>query len=198
MTSKQEPETETPVPEPETGEEEQPEGVERVGAADGSGVPLEPPLSAVHRLEEQLDQSKDQYLRLAAEFDNFRKRVARERVELADRAQATLVGRLLEVLDDLDRLVGQDITGSTADVIHQGIVLVDRKLRKELEAAGLTRLDPAGEVFDPTVHEAVSVLPAPAPELDDQVSAVFQAGYQFKGALVRPARVQVYQADGQD
>jgi len=185
VTSKPEPEAETSLP--ETGIPE-----------DGAGVPLEPPVSAVQRLEEQLDQSKDQYLRLAAEFDNFRKRVAKERLELADRAQATLVGRLLEVLDDLDRLVVQDTTGSTADVIHEAIVLVDRKLRKELEAAGLIRLDPAGDAFDPMIHEAVSVLPAPSPELDDQVSAVFQAGYQFKGALVRPARVQVYQADGQD
>lgn len=163
-----------------------------------SGVPLEPAPSKITRLQDELAASKDQYLRLAAEFDNFRKRVARERVELGDRAQANFVLRLLEVLDDLDRLVEQDVAQTDRDVLHQALVLVDRKLRKELAAAGLEAVDAAGAAFDPSVHEAVSAVPPPAPEQDQTIAAVFQAGYRFKGQLVRPARVQVFIDQGQD
>jgi molecular chaperone GrpE len=162
----------------------------------GQGVPAEPPEGAVRRLEGQLDEAKDRHLRLAAEFDNFRKRVARERVELGDRAQAALVTRLLEVLDDMDRL---NVEGSAAsdESLRQAIGLVDRKLRKELEAAGLERIDPVGQPFDPTLHEAVSTVAPPTPDRDHLVSATFQTGYRYKGTLIRPARVQVYTEHGQ-
>lgn len=167
-----------------------------VGEGHGvSGPPAEPAENAVRRLEDQLSESNDRYLRLAADFDNFRKRVARERVELADKAQAAFVIRLLDVLDDLDRLSAADVNGPTA-VVRQGIDMVDRKLRKELESSGLERMDPVGQKFDPAVAEAVSVLPPPSPEQDHTVSATFQVGYRFKGALVRPARVQVFSSEG--
>lgn len=159
-------------------------------------LPAEPDSEAIRRLESQLEESKDRQLRLAAEFDNYRKRISRERLELSDRAQASLVIRLLEVLDDMDRLSAEGGSAS-ADSIREAIGLVDRKLRKELEAAGLERIDPAGQPFDPTVHEAVSAVPPPRPDVDHTVSATFQVGYKFKGALVRPARVQVYSAQGQ-
>ncbi len=159
------------------------------------GLPAEPPESALARMEAQLQDAQDRHLRVAAEFDNFRKRIARERLELADRAQAALVMRLLDVLDDLDRLATQDLSQTGRDVLHEALLLVDRKLRKELAAAGLERLDPAGAPFDPSLHEAVSVMPPPEAALDHQVSATFQAGYRFKGSLVRPARVQVYSAE---
>lgn len=167
-------------------------------AATGAGVPLEPALSAVHRLEQQLAESRDQHLRLAAEFDNFRKRMTRERAELTDRAQAAFVVRLLDTLDDLDRLVEQDKDATGHEVLHEALVLVDRKLRKELGGNGLERIAPVGERFDPALHEAVSVVRPPTPEQDHTVSAVFQSGYQYKGALIRPARVQVFITEGQD
>src|SRR5687767_1340841 len=110
---------------------------------------MEPPQEAQRRLEDQLRESQDRHLRLAAEFDNFRKRIARERIELADRAQAALVMRLAEVLDDMDRVVGS-AAGTSGETMLQGMQLVDRKLRKELEAAGLERIEPVGQVFDPT------------------------------------------------
>lgn len=174
---------------PENPDTAEPEVAE---ATAPTGVPAEPEASAVVRLEEALAGERDRYLRLAAEYDNFRKRVARERVELADRAQAAFTLRLLDVLDDLDRLAVQDLSVMGREALHEALVLVDRKLRKELGAAGLERLDPTGQAFNPAEHEAVSVAPAPEPALDHQVSAVLQAGYKFKGALVRPARVQVY------
>ena len=166
-----------------------------VGTAPGV-LPAEPPEGAVRRLEELLKEAQDRHLRLAAEFDNFRKRVARERLELADRAQAALVIKLLEILDDVDRIVASD-PSTPAPALLEATLLVDKKLRKELEAAGLERVDPAGQPFDPAWHEAVSVLMPPTPEQDHVVASTFQVGYRFKGNLVRPARVQVYSSGGQ-
>lgn len=152
----------------------------------------EPRASAIARLEDQLSDAKDRYLRLAAEFDNFRKRVARERIELTDRAQAALVTRLLDVLDDLDRMSVMDLKATSPDAVHEGMVLVQRKLRKELEAAGLESIDPSGQPFNPSLHEAVAVAPTAEPANDHLVSGVMQVGYRYKGNLIRPARVQVY------
>jgi molecular chaperone GrpE len=166
------------------------------GAEAAPPLPAEPAESAVERLEGLLGDAEDRRLRLAAEYDNFRKRIARERIELTDRAQAALVTRLLDVIDDLDRLAALDLAQTSADSIHEALVLVDRKLRKELAAAGLERIDPVGQPFNPAEQEAVSVLPPPDPSQDHTVSATFQAGFKYKGTLVRPARVQVYSGEG--
>jgi molecular chaperone GrpE len=166
------------------------------GAA-GQNLPIEPADQAVQRIERELSEARDRHLRLAAEFDNYKKRIARERTELFDRAQATFIGRLLEVLDDLDRLVAED-NQTSADNFREAATLIDRKLRKELESAGVERVDPVGQVFNPSVHEAVSTTPAPSPAKAHSVSATFQPGYLFKGTLVRPARVQVYSEQESD
>jgi molecular chaperone GrpE len=167
------------------------------GETQHSGLPMEPVEERAARLQRELDDSRDKLLRLAAEFDNFRKRVAKERVELSDRAQAAFVMRMLDVLDDLDRLVAGEASAQQSGPLYDATVLINRKLRKELESAGLERIDPAGQPFDPTKHEAVSILPPPTAEQDHVVSATFQSGYAFKGNLIRPARVQVYSDQGQ-
>ena len=162
------------------------------GEAPVAGVPAEPDASALARVTAERDELKDRHLRLAAEYDNFRKRSQRERGEWAERAQAELLGKLLEALDDLDRLVeGGEKSASVAD-LHQAVALVDKKLWKELEKFGLEVLEPIGVPFDPAVHEAISQIPAPAAEQAHTVAMTFQAGYRYKGLLLRPARVQVY------
>lgn len=148
------------------------------------------------KLETDLAELKDRHLRLAAEFDNYRKRSNRERAELADRAQASFVGKLLDVLDDLERLMASDPTTPLA-ALREGLSAVDRKLWKDLQEAGVERIDPVGSPFDPALHEAVSTVPAPDRKSDQKVSVTFQPGYLFKGQLVRPARVQVYSDQGQ-
>jgi molecular chaperone GrpE len=160
------------------------------------GLPVEPQSEAIKRLERQLEEARDQHLRLAAEFDNYRKRVARERTELVDRAEAALVNRLLDALDDMDRLTGT-MGNMPSEALREAVSLVDKKFWKQLESAGLQRIDPVGTSFDPSQHEAVSIVPPPSPEQDHKVSATFQTGYSYKGTLVRPARVQVYSEQGQ-
>jgi molecular chaperone GrpE len=148
------------------------------------------------QLEGDLAELKDRHLRLAAEFDNYRKRSSKERAELADRAQASFVSKLIDVLDDLDRLVASD-PSTPLPSLREGLSAVDRKLWKQLEEAGVERIDPVGTTFDPALHEAVSTVPSPDRSSDHRVSATFQPGYRFKGTLVRPARVQVYSDQGQ-
>ena len=183
------------VPEPAAPEDLAPDTEAPAGVA--AGVPMEPAPEAIKRLEEELVGLRDQYARLAAEFDNYRKRVARETQVLAERSQASLTIKVLDVLDDLDRILDGVDDGTTAPTLREALVMVDRKLRKELEAAGLERIDPTGMRFDPSLHEAVATTPATVPEQDDHVSATFQAGYLFKGNLIRPARVQVFTNQGQ-
>ena len=140
---------------------------------------------------------KDRHLRLAAEYDNFRKRSAKERTEVWGRAQAELVSRLADALDDLSRFAHIDPAEIDSKTLHDGVDLVERKIWKELEAIGVTRIDQAGVPFDPHVHEAVTTQPAPKPELDHTVGQVVQLGYKMRDTLLRPARVVVLTWQGQ-
>ena len=159
----------------------------------GGGALIEPPEEAVARLEREVADLKDKYLRLAAEYDNFRKRALKERTEAWERAQADLVLRLVDALDDLARFAHVDPAQTDAKTIHDGVDLVERKVWKELEAAGVTRVDQGGVPFDPNLHEAVTTRPADHPAKDHTVGAVLQPGYQMRGTLIRPARVVVLQ-----
>jgi alpha-beta hydrolase superfamily lysophospholipase/molecular chaperone GrpE (heat shock protein) len=141
-------------------------------------------------LQREFSVLSDRHLRLAAEFDNYRKRVERERGDAWTRAQGDLVGRLLDTLDDLERVSAHADT-SMPDALLQGVQLVERKLRQVLEAAGLEPVDAEGARFDHNEMEAVAMVAAESPDDDDLVSDVFQRGYTFKGTLLRPARVRV-------
>ncbi len=147
-------------------------------------------------VQRQLAEQQERYLRLAAEYDNYRKRTARERVEQTGRAQADLVRQLIDGLDDLARFAHVDPATTDAVTIVKGVDMVEKKLLKSLTSAGLEIIDPINQSFDPTVHEAVATEPALSPEDDHVVSRVYQAGYRFNGQLLRPARVVVKQWNG--
>jgi molecular chaperone GrpE len=161
--------------------------------AGGGPALAERPDDHIHRLAEQLEAAKDQHLRLAAEYENYRKRTLKERAELRARSHAEVVASILDSLDDLGRVAHLDPTTVSAKDIVAGVELAERKMLRELEAAGLERVGKVGEKFDPHAHEAVSSIPAPHADADHTVAAIFQPGYRFGGALIRPARVQVYQ-----
>ena len=153
-------------------------------ALDGSGESRED-------LEREIHHLNDRHLRLAAEFENYRKRVRVEKQATWARAQADLVGRLVESVDDLQRVALLDPKTASVKDIVEGVDLVERKLLRALADAGLEVLDPAGEDFDPNVMEAVMTAPASSEEEDDTVDMVLQRGYLLDGHLVRPARVSV-------
>jgi molecular chaperone GrpE len=148
------------------------------------------------RLERALDVERDKHLRLAAEFDNYRKRSSRERQEAGWRAQADLVAGLLEPLDDILRFAHLDPSAVDAGTVVEGVALVERKKLKSLGGHGLEVLNPVDRPFDPAFHEAVATEPALSSEDDHLVARVYQPGYVFRGQLLRPARVVVKQWPG--
>jgi molecular chaperone GrpE len=177
-------------------------------AAPEQGLPAEP---AVHHLDEgweptdsvpaqeagrALQEVEDRFLRLAAEYDNYRKRTTREKAESFDKGAAAFAARLLDSLDNFDRLLGSDQGSLDAPALREAIELIARKFAKDLEAAGLEPIDPVGQKFDPTEEDAVSLAVPDDPALDDTVAATFQKGYRFRGSVIRPAKVQVYSVDG--
>ena len=146
--------------------------------------------------ESDLAGERERYLRLAAEYDNYRKRSAKERQDAGARAQADLVRELVEALDDVARFAHIDPTTTDASTVVQGVDMVEKKLLKALGAAGLKIINPVGETFDPALHEAVATEPTSAREDDHVVSRVYQPGYLFKSQLLRPAHVVVKQWNG--
>ncbi len=168
----------------ETGAGEDPFAGEHAAA----GPPVE------QQPDADLDSLRDRHLRLAAEYDNYRKRTERERGERWQRAQAQLIERLLEPLDDLQRVADFDPETTSAAALLEGVQLVERKMLRTLDAAGLKVIDPVGERFDPAFHEALTMTPTDDPEQDETVGEVFQKGYELDGVLIRPARVVVRQA----
>ena len=166
----------TPIPEP---------------TADAEPLPPPGPPLVDAAAGQELAAMRDRYLRLAADFDNFRKRAMKERTETWEKAQADLVFRLADALDDLARFAHIDPTETDAEKLHAGVDLVERKLWKELGGLGVSRIDQTGVPFDPNQHEAVTTAAAPNAGADHTVGAILQAGYRFGKTLLRPARVQV-------
>jgi molecular chaperone GrpE len=170
-------------------DEPQPRSQREAGATGGEG----PGLGAVTA---ELESYRDRLLRLAAEYDNFRKRTERERAEDRTRAQSQIIERVLDAIDDLQRVAHVDPEKTSATSVLEGVQLVERKLMRILEGAGLEPIDATGQPFDPEEHEALAAAPTEDRDQDDVVADVFQKGYRFKGTLVRPARVRVYKHEG--
>lgn len=157
----------------------------------GEAVQPAPPPEPPKAQEDELAVLKDKYLRLAAEYENFRKRTAKERIDVWSKAQGELIERLVDGLDDLNRFAEVDQATTDAKTLHDGVELVKRKFWKALDGVGLARIDQIGVPFDPKLHEAVTMGPATTPEQDHTVGVVLQAGYRLGETLIRPARVLV-------
>jgi len=143
-----------------------------------------------------LSEQKDKYLRLFAEFENFRKRSVRERQEAELKGMGMLITGLLDSLDDLGRVAHVDPATTAAQSIVDGVEMVEKKIVKSLAGHGLEIVNPVGEAFNPALHEALTAIPAALPEEDERVAQVYQVGYVFHGQLLRPARVVVKQWHG--
>lgn len=166
------------------------------GQPSGDGPAVAEATAAPGGGADELSTLRDRHLRLAAEFDNYRKRVEREREETRLRAQAQLLERLLEPLDDLARVADFDPATTPSGALHEGCEMVERKFLRAMEAAGMEEIEAEGRPFDPTIHEALTTVPAETAEEDNMVAQVYQKGYRLKGVLLRPARVVVKKHQG--
>jgi molecular chaperone GrpE len=160
--------------------------------ADGPGTAEGSPLTAPE-LSRAVAEEREKHLRLAAEFDNYRKRAVRERQEAGWRAQSELVMGLIEAMDDIMRFAHLDPATVESATVVQGVALVEKKLLKTLGGHGLEIIHPVDQPFDPAFHEAVGTEAALSREDDHLIAKVYQPGYVFRGQLLRPARVVVKQ-----
>ena len=145
----------------------------------------------VQQLENQLKESNDKYLRLVAEFDNFRKRNAKERIELIKSAGEDIIKSLLDVVDDSERAAKQLETSEDLALIKEGINLVFNKLKNTLQSKGLKAMESKEQDFDTELHEAITEIPAPSEELKGKVIDEVQKGYYLNDKIIRHAKVVV-------
>ena len=143
------------------------------------------------KLKTELADAKDKYLRLVAEFDNFRKRNAKERVELAMTAGKDIIQSLLVVVDDTERAEKQLETITDINILKEGIALVFNKLKATLQQKGLKAMESAGQPFDADLHEAITEIPAPNEEMVGKVIDEVEKGYYLNDKLIRHAKVVV-------
>jgi molecular chaperone GrpE len=147
--------------------------------------------TAFEKLNAELAEQKDKYLRLFAEFDNYKRRTAKERIELMQTAGRDIMTSLLDVLDDCERTEKVLQESADIDAIKQGVTLVFHKLRATLEQKGLKSMNSVNSAFDADLHEAITEIPAPTEALQGKVIDELQKGYSLGGKIIRYAKVVV-------
>ena len=147
--------------------------------------------SELEKLKAELEETKDKYLRKVAEFENFRRRNAKERVELIQTAGKEVITEMLDVLDDCDRAQKQLETSDDVKEIKAGVLLVFNKFRSVLQARGLKPMETINKEFDPDLHDAITEIPAPTPELKGKVVDEVMKGYYLNDKIIRHAKVVV-------
>lgn len=147
--------------------------------------------SEVEVLKEQLSKEKEQYLRLFAEFDNFKKRTSRERIDIFKTANKEVITALLPVVDDFDRAMPQ-IKKSEDEALVTGVELIQNKLVETLKGKGLVAMDvKAGDDFNTDNHEAITQIPAPTEDLKGKIIDCVETGYMLQDVVIRYAKVVV-------
>jgi molecular chaperone GrpE len=147
--------------------------------------------SELDKLKAELEAAKDKYLRLVAEFDNFRRRSGKERIELIQTAGKEVIAGMLDVVDDADRAQKQLESTEDVNAIKEGVTLVFNKLRTALQAKGLKPMETIGKDFNPDLHEAITEIPAPTKNLVGKVVDEVVKGYYLNDKIIRHAKVVV-------
>lgn len=158
-------------------------------------VPAEPEtseeISSEERYEAEIAKEKDKFLRLFAEFENYKKRTSRERMELFKTAGQEVIGSLLPVLDDFERAL-KEIAKSSDKELFKGVELIDNKLRETLKSKGLSEIPVnEGEAFDPELHDAITQVPAPDEKLKGKIIDVVEKGFRLGEKVIRHPKVVV-------
>ncbi|PWJ67111.1 MULTISPECIES: nucleotide exchange factor GrpE [unclassified Fibrobacter] len=158
--------------------------------AEGAAEEPQPTESAEDILKAELAAANDRNLRLMAEFDNFRRRSAREQLDIIETANGKLLEKLSEVLDNFERAFAAENKAKDLDTFEKGMQMIHDQFAKVLTDAGLEQLDPTGQEFDPNCHEALMQQPSETvPE--NHVVTVFMKGYKLKNKILKPAKVIV-------
>ena len=173
---------------------------EETNSAENAGEEKEAELSEEEKAAKELEETKqaledykDKYLRLSAEFDNYRKRTMKEKAELIKNGGEKAISAILPILDDLERALENMQKTDDLKAIHEGIDLIYQKFLKNLTQEGLEKMNPIGENFDTDYHEAVALVPASAEEQKGKVLDCVQTGYKLNDKVIRHAKVVVAQ-----
>jgi molecular chaperone GrpE len=145
----------------------------------------------IEKLQSEIAELKDKHLRLIAEFDNFRRRTAKERLELQQTAGKDIIQSLLVVLDDMDRASKQLENTTDLTILKEGISLVFNKLLNIMQQKGLKVMEAANQEFNPDLHEAITEIPAPSEKMIGKIIDVVEPGYYLNDKLIRHAKVVV-------
>jgi len=147
--------------------------------------------SPLEIVQNELAVEKDRYLRLFAEFENYKKRTGRERIELFKTASQDVMVSILPVIDDFDRALNE-FSGDKKDVHVQGMVLISNKLKEILKQKGLELVETKeGDIFDAEIHEAITQIPSPSPKLKGKIIDVIEKGYALGDKIIRFPKVVI-------
>ncbi len=141
--------------------------------------------------QEALEKEKKEYLFLMAEFDNYRKRVTKEKAEIIKNGAEKVLAGILPIVDDFERGLKATKDAENADSVREGMELIYNKLIKYLESNGVKAMDSTGKDFDPELHEAIASIPAPSEDLKGKVIDTTQTGYTINDKVLRHAKVAV-------
>lgn len=145
----------------------------------------------IAELEEQVAQLNDKYLRIYSEFDNFRRRTAKERVEILNTAGEEIIKNLLPVIDNFERALKTNESATDVKSVNEGVNLIAQMFRNILQQKGLQAMNSIGQPFDTDLHEAITEIPAPTPDLKGKVVDEVEKGYSLNGKVIRFAKVVV-------
>ncbi|MFT7330981.1 MAG: molecular chaperone GrpE [Roseivirga sp.] len=161
---------------------------------EGTETVIEEQVVVEPTLEEKVAQEKDKFLRLFAEFENYKKRTSRERIELFKTANQELMSVLLPVLDDFERALAHIEDDKEAEELRKGVLLIYQKLLSTLEQKGLANLEVVkGDVFDAEIHEAITQIPAPTEDLKGKIVDIVEKGYKLGDKTIRFPKVVIGQ-----
>ena len=163
------------------------EGVEEASPAEVEAPAMEALSAENEKLTAELAERDDRYLRLQADFENFRRRTRQEKEELAAVVTQSLLKDMLPLLDNFERALSADKSAAT---FHQGVEMIYKQMVEALKKNGLEYIETAGKKFDPNFHEAVMRVQNPKMK-DDDIALEMQKGYMAKGRVIRPSMVQV-------
>lgn len=162
-------------------------------AAEEQQEVADPMMQELEAAKATIEEQKDKYLRLSAEFDNYRKRTLKEKAELIKNGGEKAISAILPILDDLERALQNMQKADDVKAMYEGIDLIYQKFLKGLSQEGLQKMEPVGEVFDTDYHEAVALVPAPSEDQKGKVLDCVQTGYKLNDKVIRHAKVVVAQ-----